>query len=486
MPKSLKAALLALIAAALTTAALSADPTPMRGLSAWKLTNGLEVFALENRNAPMVRIQITFRCGAIAQSEDTAGLFHLYEHMLFKGNSQYPSEAAFHAAMTALGVANWNGGTSTEYVTYYFTIPSSKLEAGLEFWSYAMRAPLLDAKELELEKDVVVNEIKGAMGEPDTVFGAGMDKKLFAKYPWRRDILGSEASIRAATVEKLRAIQAAYYVPNNCAVLVGGDLAPEATRALVDKWFGGWAKAADPWAKPAPAHPFMTRATMLAYSDEAMYPGFASVAVRYKGPDVVSDPVSTYAADVWGLLIANPAGKFKSDIFKAVDGLYQKDYISGFYWTQRDGGQILFDTYMLAGPKYKSVAERALYFKEAVKAELTAMLEDPKYFAKEELEAVKQKLEDEQEYLLETPEAFLETLSFWWSSASTDYYFNYIPNMKKVTVDSIRAFLLKYALKHEAVIGIRLDPDEFAAEKKPMESFRYDVIVPEKAFWWAK
>ncbi|HRU18639.1 MAG TPA: insulinase family protein, partial [Bacteroidia bacterium] len=156
---------------------LAAQATPFPGLTRYTLDNGLEVFILENHAVPLARIQITFRCGAITQTPETAGLFHLYEHLLFKGNSKYKTETEFSAAMTDLGVSEWNGGTSTEYVTYYFTVPSSKLDAGIEFWSWAIREPLFDPEELAIEKDVVVNEINAELGDPDHIYNAAMDSK---------------------------------------------------------------------------------------------------------------------------------------------------------------------------------------------------------------------------------------------------------------------------------------------------------------------
>ncbi len=117
---------LALVAALALAAAPPAHKT---------LANGLEVFAVENNAVPLATVCLVFRGGASAQAPDTAGLFHLYEHMLFDGNEKYPSQAAFMAALNKMGVTGWNGGTGTEYINYYITLPSDKLAEGLEFWS---------------------------------------------------------------------------------------------------------------------------------------------------------------------------------------------------------------------------------------------------------------------------------------------------------------------------------------------------------------
>jgi len=105
------------------------------GLQSFTLDNGLEVFILENHNVPLARVQITFRTGAISQTPQTAGLFHLYEHMLFKGNRTYHTQSALQAALKELGVGDWNGGTSSEDVSYYFTVPSDKVDKGVQFWA---------------------------------------------------------------------------------------------------------------------------------------------------------------------------------------------------------------------------------------------------------------------------------------------------------------------------------------------------------------
>jgi zinc protease len=474
---------LAILVAAAALAALEAEPSPIQGLHSWRLENGLEVFAFRNPNVPLARVQITFRCGSIAQTPETAGLFHLYEHLLFKGNSRYPDQASFKAALNALGVAEWNGGTSTEYVTYYFTIPADKLDAGLEFWSYAMRSPLLDPAELEIEKDVVASEIVGYFSDPDHIARSAKDARLFASYPWRRDVTGTEAVVCGATIAQMEAIKNGYYLPNNCAVFVGGDIDPDKALALVRKWFAGWEAGPDPWAATPPAHPALSAPVAIVYPDESMYQGFAYAEASWRGPDVLADPDATFAADVWGLLIENPAGRFKSSVFAAVPGLYQKEYINGYYYTQRDGGQVNFSTYLYQHPSLPSAPERALAFRDAVARELSAMASDASYFADEELALVKTKLEDQNAFLLETADGFIDTLSFWWASAGTAYYYSYVPRMKEVGREEIADYLSRYALSSAALSMVRVNPADH--DEALAEAAGFEVIGPDNAFWWA-
>ena len=63
-------------------------------LTEYKLENGLTVFVAENHSVPLAYIEIAVKAGAVTQTKETAGLFHLYEHMMFKGNSRFPDSAS--------------------------------------------------------------------------------------------------------------------------------------------------------------------------------------------------------------------------------------------------------------------------------------------------------------------------------------------------------------------------------------------------------
>lgn len=478
-------------------ACLAAETSPVKALSRFRLDNGLEVFVLENHVVPLARIQISFRAGAISQTAKTAGLFHLYEHMMFKGNKKYADETEFSQALARMGVAEWNGGTATEYVTYYFTVPSDRLEEGLEFWSWAIKTPLLDAGQLEKEKQVVCDEISGYINDPDNIFSMALNRRLFPRYPWRKDVSGTVENVRSCSVAELRAIQANYYVPNNAAIFVGGDVNPETTQKLTQKWFGDWQRGPDPWKSFPPSHsmPPVSRPTWLLYSDPSLPEGIASVELHYRGPDVAgdpkmptTDPAATYAADVWGTLMDDPNGKYKNNISKFVPDVYDKAYTRAYYYTQRDGGQIVFSTVVLANAAKPAWEKAQRYFKEQVRGvELEGMRRDPAaYFGKDALDRVKTKMEDERIASLETPSGFISNMSFWWAVSSSDYFFGYPDKLKAVGWEDIKAYLYKYIAKNLEIVCLKLSPADFERESKAAVEHGYEIIGPDNAFWWGK
>src|SRR6201985_2155087 len=75
-----------------------------------KLDNGLEVVVIENHKVPLATIEIAVKNGAYTEGPEYSGLSHLFEHMFFKANKDYPDAAKFQKRAQQLG-ARWNGHT---------------------------------------------------------------------------------------------------------------------------------------------------------------------------------------------------------------------------------------------------------------------------------------------------------------------------------------------------------------------------------------
>src|SRR5208337_2842742 len=116
------------IASAFSVAAEPVNDLP--GLSRFKLANGLEVYAYRDAG-PLARIQIVFRTGAVSQGPENAGLFRLYEHMLFGGPAAHPGSAKVKAALASIGATGWGGGTEAERVDFWVALPSAEAAGAL-------------------------------------------------------------------------------------------------------------------------------------------------------------------------------------------------------------------------------------------------------------------------------------------------------------------------------------------------------------------
>ncbi|HOO02388.1 MAG TPA: pitrilysin family protein [Rectinema sp.] len=460
------------------------------------LENGLEVFVVENHVVPLVTVCIAFRGGAIAHSPETAGLFHLYEHMMFNGNDKYPTKDAFSAALNRMGTTSWNGATGREYINYFISVPSEKLTDAIDFWAHAVINPTLDARVLENEKQVVLNEIRGYHSDPSQIALNGLESRMFRGFPWRKNIDGPESNITRANVTALRDIQKTYYVPSNMALLIGGDTSLEEVVKLANESFGSWARAPEPLLAEPPHGP-IPDGIRLVTSEDQFYRGIAQVEFRWRGPDVTRQTYDTYISDVLLFLLSSPSGPFKSEIMRKVYGLYDAEYIDFVYPTSRDGGNYIFATLMLVQrpAEEEPVLQRVENLKSVVLDEFALIAKDPSaYFGGDEaLEEAKTKLVDQNIYALESSGSFVtDTLTFWWSTAGTEYFFDYEENCRKVSWEDISSLIERYLAGESnpnVATLVRLRTSTLNSDPRmdaKISELGYSRLTAQNAFWWQK
>src|ERR671913_72689 len=116
----------------LVCATVTAQPRLPKDQYWKKLSNGLEVLVIENPKVPLATIEIAVKNGAYTEGPEFSGLSHLFEHMFFKANNDYPDQEKFIRRTEELGMI-WNGTTGDERVNYYFTFNADSLVQGLKF-----------------------------------------------------------------------------------------------------------------------------------------------------------------------------------------------------------------------------------------------------------------------------------------------------------------------------------------------------------------
>ena len=454
----------------------------------FRLENGLSLFTVENHTVPLVYIEIAVRAGAITQTPENAGLFHLYEHMMFKGNDLYPSAASVQRALSDMGVADWNGTTGTDCVNYFFTIPSDQLEAGLAFWNAAIRNPLMDEKEFENEKKVVLSEIRGDEAKPARVFYDALHLDMFPDFPYKTDAGGSPDVVQNATIAQLREIQRSYYIPSNAALFVGGDIDTEMTRTLVRTIYGGW-KNHGPSSGEGMAQPTMTpfddvQFRVMPY--DQISEQIAQVAVNFRGPDVDFNEDDTYTADYLLHLISDPQGIFKRTLTQ--DPLLQipeTDYVSASYGTTRASSILSFNAVMLN--PYDNIADRTERFLSLIQDDLLrSVAKERKSFTKKSARALVRRISDSEKINSESAEDILSVTRFWWASAAPGYYEGYKKNLLKVSGKDAENFVDEYVRKRSPLVTVLVNPAVYEECRDELSSRGYKEINSQNAFWWKK
>src|SRR5678816_894042 len=179
--------------------------------------------------------------------------------MFFKANTTFPDPDDFVGRASQLG-AVFNGTTSEERVNYYLTVPADSAEGGMKFLAAALMQPSFRRDELEREREVVIGEYNQNESSPYFRFMNNMGQALWTSAWSRKNPLGERKVIQSTTPEKMRFIQQRYYVPNNTAIIITGDIANEKAFAMAASIFGGWKRGADPQVTdPVPPVPKLTR-----------------------------------------------------------------------------------------------------------------------------------------------------------------------------------------------------------------------------------
>ncbi len=407
------------------------------------LANGLEVIVVENHGVPLATIEIDVKNGSFTQSPEYEGLAHMYEHMFFRANSTYPEPNQFWDRASDLG-AVFNGTTAEERVNYYMTVPAEKLGDGIHLLATALREPLFRKDELERERQVVIGEYDRNESSPFFALSRDMDAKLYPGNFSRKDVIGDRQIVRTTTPEKMRTIQNKYYVPNNSALIVAGDVSPAVVFALVEKELGRWSAGSDPFTvDPIPAIPALQKSEGVLVEAPV---GAVTVQIQWQGPSVGEDPKSTYAADVFSDVLNDPGSKFQQ---KLVDnGLWQGVGVN--YYTLNHTGPITISG-QTSAPQLRE-ALSVLYGE-------IAKFDTPGYFTSDELEAVKAHRAVTSAFDRERASGFAHTLGFWWSVASLEYYMGYVDYMAQQSLADLRAYARKYIVDKPHIAGVLIAPD---------------------------
>ena len=409
-----------------------------------RLANGLDVIVLEDHSIPLVTVELAVRNGSLTEPPELNGLSHLYEHMFFKSNRATIDRALYLRDIDQLGII-YNGTTQEEVVEYYFTTTSPNFSVAMRFMRDSARYPAFDEREMANEREVVVGEIDRNESNPFSVVSSEMNKRLFAKYPSRKHPIGDRQTVRSATPETMRLIQGRYYVPNNAAVIITGDVDPAQAFKVAEELFGDWPRRPrEPFEEfPLVEHPPLEKSEAAIVTKPVQN---VVISIGWHGPSMGKDDASTYAADVFSFIIRQPNSRFQRVL---VDSGLTAGVNLGYY-SQRNVGPI--NLVMQATPDKARAGVKAVY-------EEMARFNDPSYYTDEELESAKALLEADDLYSRETLSSYTHTIAFWWSSAGLDYFRGYLRRLRGTSRADISRYISTY-IQGKPHVGLAvLSPD---------------------------
>jgi zinc protease len=288
-------ALTALFCSILSLASLGKDYTyqeiPKDPLNTriYQLENGLTVFLSQNKTKPNIHAYIAVKAGSSYDPADNTGLAHYLEHMLFKGTSQYgtsewtkekiyldkiaslyekhkaeqdplkkksiyreidsisqiaskyaiPNE--FDKMMSSIGANGVNAFTSFDQTVYTEEIPANQLEKWAKIESERLNNLVLRLFHTEIE--AVYEEFNIGQDDDGNLAFDAMMNGLFPNHPYgTQTTIGQGAHLKNPSMLAIERYFKKYYVPNNMAICLSGDIDYDMTIRIIDQHFSAWKK----------------------------------------------------------------------------------------------------------------------------------------------------------------------------------------------------------------------------------------------------
>lgn len=258
----------------------------------YTLDNGLHVYLSVNKETPRVTAHIAVNTGSRNDPAETTGLAHYLEHLMFKGSKQfgtidYAKEAPllqeisdlyeeyrsltdpeqrrkkyheidsvsqlaaqynipneYDKMMSAIGSVGTNAYTSYDVTCYVENIPANEIERWCLLQSDRFQNMVMRGFHTELE--AVYEEKNISMTKDGRKSTEAMMHLLFPTHPYgTQTTIGTQEHLKNPSQVNIRNYFNKYYVPNNVAICMAGDLNPDSTIALIDRYFGTWKPGAD-------------------------------------------------------------------------------------------------------------------------------------------------------------------------------------------------------------------------------------------------
>lgn len=257
------------------------------GARIYTLKNGLKVYLSVYKDAPRIQTFIAVKAGGKNDPSHATGLAHYLEHMMFKGSTHFgtqdyakekvyldsienmyehyrtlkdPAERkAYYAKIdkvsneaskyaianeydkmvSMLGAKGTNAYTTEDRTVYVNDIPSSELERWLKI--EADRFEQIVNRLFHTELEAVYEEKNRSLDNDRWQVSETMMKSVFPTHKYgTQTVIGTIEHLKNPSITEIKNYFNKYYIPNNAAICLSGDLDPDKTIALIDQYFGGW------------------------------------------------------------------------------------------------------------------------------------------------------------------------------------------------------------------------------------------------------
>jgi zinc protease len=205
------------------------------------LDNGLTVLSVPFDSPGIVAYYTVVRTGSRNEVEKgLSGFAHFFEHMMFRGTKRY-SQEAYNAELKKLG-ADSNAFTTDDWTCYHMTIPASALAKAVEIEADRFQNLEYDEPAFQKEARAVLGEYNKGASSPFLILNETMQDKAYTTHTYKHTTIGFLADVKDMPNQYAysKTFFDRWYRPENCTIIVAGDVKHAELVSLVKEAYGGW------------------------------------------------------------------------------------------------------------------------------------------------------------------------------------------------------------------------------------------------------
>lgn len=398
-----------------TRAASPGLSAPLRAV----LPNGLTVILQEDHRAPVAAVQMWVKTGSGDETDPESGLSHVLEHMLFKGTRKRGVGEIGREIERAGG--RINAFTSYDETVFHLIVPRENLAEGIDIISDAIRRSSFDPSELTKELEVVMEEVRRQEDMPEARLEKALFSTAYTVHPYRRPVIGTSATVEKFTRDRIVGYYRRWYAPNNMALVISGDFAPQSVLSLVKASFGEFVRKRLP-PRPRPIEPAQMQGREVILEEDVKESHFS---LGWHIPGIKNTDI--YALDVLAQILGG--GDSSRLVRKVKEERQLVNSISAYSYTPRDPGLFIVEA-SLEAEKCGEALSAAL--REAARLS-TELVEDS------ELSRAKINLVSQFVYEAETAEGVAHQLGYFEAVAGDiNFRQKYTRAIEAVTKEDVR------------------------------------------------
>ncbi|MFA5126742.1 MAG: pitrilysin family protein [Patescibacteria group bacterium] len=198
--------------------------------------DGSVILLVPKKDTQAITVEILYKIGSRQEVPANNGVSHFIEHLMFKGTDKRPHTVDIAKELDSVG-AEYNAFTGKEYTGYYVMADNSHAFLAVDILSDMLHASKFDAKEMDRERGVIVEEINMYEDNPAMFIDEVFENLLFTGSALGRPIAGPRQVIQTISRQALYNYYRRYYYGGNTVIGVAGNFSEAKILRLIDKFF---------------------------------------------------------------------------------------------------------------------------------------------------------------------------------------------------------------------------------------------------------